>query len=150
MPKEFIKLEFTETVLLDNLDSTIEKMKQLHKYNIDFLLDDFGTGYSSLSYLHKLPIRVLKIDKSFVDDIYAESNNTQVIVNAIMLMAEQLGIKCIIEGVETQQLVDYFKQKGVYGIQGYFFHKPMFSEELSELLCNTPDHGYEPKQNTAS
>jgi len=88
VPNDFIKLEFTENILLDNVDQTIEKMEKLHQNNIDFLLDDFGTGYSSLAYLHKLPISTLKIDKSFVTDFRSESNDTQAIVNAILVMTE--------------------------------------------------------------
>jgi diguanylate cyclase (GGDEF)-like protein len=136
VPNEFIKLEFTENVLLDNFDRTIEKMKSLHGNNIDFLLDDFGTGYSSLAYLHKLPIKLLKIDKSFITDFYSQGKDTQAIVNAIMVMTEQLGIQCIVEGVEKQQHVDYFKHKGVHGMQGFFFYKPMTGEKLFQLLSN--------------
>lgn len=136
VPNGFIKLEFTENVLLDNVDLTIEKMEKLHQNNIDFLLDDFGTGYSSLAYLHKLPISILKIDKSFVAAFYSEKNNTQAIVNAILVMTEQLGIQCIAEGVELQQQVDYFKKKGVHGMQGFFYHRPMSGEALQTLLCD--------------
>jgi len=134
VPNEFIKLEFTENVLLDNIDSTIEKMKKLRENKVDFLLDDFGTGYSSLSYLHKLPIWLLKIDKSFVTDFSAENSDTKAIVNAIMVMTEQLNIKCIIEGVELKEHVEFFKMNRVHGMQGYFFYKPMPGEELTALL----------------
>jgi len=135
VPNQFIKLEFTENVLVDNLDSIILKMEKLQKNNIDFLLDDFGTGYSSLSYLHKLPIWLLKIDKSFITDFHLHHQDKQAIVNAIMAITEQLDIKCIIEGVELQEHADYFKEKGVYGMQGYFYHKPMSGDALLELLC---------------
>jgi EAL domain-containing protein (putative c-di-GMP-specific phosphodiesterase class I) len=135
VPNQFIKLEFTENVLLDNLESIIEKMEELQKNNIDFLLDDFGTGYSSLSYLHKLPIWLLKIDKSFITDFHLQHENKQAIVNAIMAITEQLGIKCIIEGVELQEHADYFREKGVYGMQGFFYYKPMPGDALQALLC---------------
>ena len=137
VPNDFIKLEFTENVLLDNIEQTIEKMEKLHENDIDFLLDDFGTGYSSLSYLHKLPISILKIDKSFVTSFHAEENDTRAIVNAILVMAEQLAIKCIIEGVELKEHVDYFKEKGVHGMQGFYYYKPMPGAALQELLCGT-------------
>lgn len=136
VPNSFIKLEFTENVLLDNLGATIEKMEKLRDNHIDFLLDDFGTGYSSLSNLHKLPIWLLKIDKSFITDFFSNNNDTQAIVNAILVMAEQLGIKCIIEGVERQEQVEYFIEKGVHGMQGYYFHKPMAGEALRALLLD--------------
>lgn len=136
-PNDFIKLEFTENVLLDNIDATIEKMEKLHDNNIDFLLDDFGTGYSSLSYLHKLPISILKIDKSFVTDFYSQKNDTSAIVHAILVMTEQLEIQCIVEGVELQEHIDFFKEKGVHGMQGFYYYKPMPGIELQGLLCNT-------------
>ena len=135
VPNKFIKLEFTENVLLDNLESISEKMGRFKKNNIDFLLDDFGTGYSSLSYLYKLPIWLLKIDKSFITDFHLQHENKQAIVNAIMVITEQLGIKCIVEGVELQVHADYFKEKGVYGMQGFFYYKPMPGEALQKLLC---------------
>ena len=136
IPNDFIKLEFTENVLLDNIDATIKKMEKLQQKNIDFLLDDFGTGYSSLSYLHKLPISLIKIDKSFVDDFFSATNDTQAIINAILVMAEELGIKCIIEGVETEQQVNFFKKKNVHGMQGYYYHRPVAGDELLKLLEN--------------
>lgn len=136
VPNQFIKLEFTENVLLNNLDTTIRKMKKLRENDIDFLLDDFGTGYSSLSYLHKLPIWLLKIDKSFITDFHKQHGDKQAIVNAILVMAEQLGIKCIIEGVELQEHVDYFTEKGVYGMQGFFYYRPMSGVDLQKLVCN--------------
>ena len=86
-------------------------MERLRDKNIEFLLDDFGTGFSSLSYLHKLPIWLLKIDKSFIADFCSNNMDAKAIVNAIMVMAEQLNIKCIIEGVEVQEHVDYFTEK---------------------------------------
>ena len=137
IPNEFIKLEFTENVLLDNIDQTIEKMEKLHENDIDFLLDDFGTGYSSLSYLHKLPISILKIDKSFVTAFLSDKNDTRAIVNAILVMTEQLDIKCIIEGVELEEHINFFKEKGVHGMQGFYYHKPMLDTALHELLGGT-------------
>ncbi len=134
VPNHFIKLEFTESVLLGDIDTNIEKMEKLHVNDIDFLLDDFGTGYSSLSYLHKLPIWFLKIDKSFVTDLYSNQNNSQAIVNAILVMSEQLGIKCIVEGIEHQEDMDFFKEKGMHGMQGFLFHRPMHGEKLLTLL----------------
>jgi len=112
-------------------------MEKLNESGIDFLLDDFGTGYSSLSYLHKLPIWLLKIDKSFVTDFFAEVNDTQAIHSAILILTEKLGIKCIVEGVELEQQAHYFKSKGIYGMQGYFFYKPMVGFDLTALVCTS-------------
>ena len=138
VPNSFIKLEFTENVLLDNIDQTIEKMEKLHENDIDFLLDDFGTGYSSLSYLHKLPISILKIDKSFITAFHSDINDTQAIVNAILVMTEQLDIECIVEGVELKEHVEFFKEKGVHGMQGFYYYKPMPGAALQELLFGIP------------
>ena len=134
LPENFIKLEFTENLLLDDVETTIEKMQQLTDRGIDFLLDDFGTGYSSLAYLHKLPIKLLKIDKSFITDFHTQHKDKQAIVNAIMVMAEQLGIACIIEGVELEEHASYFREKTVYGMQGYYFYKPMAGAELLKIV----------------
>jgi EAL domain-containing protein (putative c-di-GMP-specific phosphodiesterase class I) len=134
LPEKFIKLEFTESLLLDDVESTIAKMQELIDTGIDFLLDDFGTGYSSLAYLHKLPIYLLKIDKSFITDFDTQHKDKQAIVNAILVMAEQLGIECIIEGVEQEEHAKYFREKNVHGMQGYYFYKPMPGTELLDLL----------------
>jgi EAL domain-containing protein (putative c-di-GMP-specific phosphodiesterase class I) len=113
-------------------------MEKLHENDIDFLLDDFGTGYSSLSYLHKLPISILKIDKSFITAFHSDINDTQAIVNAILVMTEQLDIECIVEGVELKEHVEFFKEKGVHGMQGFYYYKPMPGAALQELLFGIP------------
>jgi len=87
----------------------------------------------SVPAIHRFP---LKTDKSFVNEIYAEENNTQAILSAILILTEKLGIKCIVEGVETQQQVDYFKSHNIHGMQGYFFYKPMLDTDLTNLVCN--------------
>lgn len=129
-----IRLEFTENMLVDNMDYTIQIMKQLKQHNIRFMLDDFGTGYSSLSYLYKLPISAIKIDKSFVSGDDGQDIANQVIVETIIAMSEKMNLKCVVEGVETKESASYFINKNVYGIQGYHYHKPMPAEELLKLL----------------
>ena len=86
--------------------------------------------------MHKLPIWLLKIDKSFVNEIHSEENGTQATLSAILILTEKLGIKCIVEGVETQQQVDYFKSQDIHGMQGHFFYKPMIDTDLIYLVCN--------------
>ncbi len=133
-PTEFIKLEFTENVLAQNIDTTVGKMNRLIDHGIDFMLDDFGTGYSSLSYLHRLPVNILKIDKSFVSNIEQQTPEQRTIIDAILVMADKLDIKCLVEGVETEQDYRYMKSRNIYGMQGYYFHRPMADEQLVKLL----------------
>ncbi|MCB1739907.1 MAG: EAL domain-containing protein [Gammaproteobacteria bacterium] len=129
-----LRLEITESAALDNIDDTIRKIQRLNKVGIGFALDDFGTGYSSLSHLHRLPVSALKIDRSFVTGISRHPEN-QVIADATIAMATHLQLECIVEGVETQDDVDYFKDRPIHAMQGYFFAKPMSEEAFFELLA---------------
>ena len=131
-----IRLEFTENILIDNIDDTIAKMEELLASNIKFILDDFGTGYSSLSYLHKLPIRTIKIDKSFVTGFKYKSYANKAIVDAIIAMADRLDLRCVIEGVETKDDADYFISKNIYAMQGYYYYRPLTGTGLIELLTH--------------
>ena len=137
VPNHFIKLEFTENVLAQNIKHVTSKMQQLIDNDIEFLLDDFGTGYSSLSYLHKLPVKTLKIDKEFVSNFDPGNDDRQPIVDAIMVMSEKLEVNVIVEGVETQQDLEYFGSKDVYAMQGYFMHVPMRDDDLQQLLLES-------------
>jgi diguanylate cyclase len=134
---ESIRLEFTENILIDNINDAISKMEQLTDANILFMLDDFGTGYSSLSYLHKLPIRTIKIDKSFVTGFNTKSYANRVIVDAMIAMAERMELNCIIEGVETQDDANYFISKGVHAMQGYHYYRPLAEADFLALLNGT-------------
>lgn len=131
-----LRLEFTESMLVDDIESTIQSMTQLNDYDIKFLLDDFGTGYSSLSYLYRLPVSAIKIDKIFVSGDDNSDIENKVIVETIIAMSEKMELKCIVEGVETKQSADYFIDKNVFAIQGYYYHKPVSGDELLELLKN--------------
>ena len=135
-PTHFLKLEFTENILAQNIDATIGKMNRLIDHGIEFMLDDFGTGYSSLSYLHRLPVRVLKIDKSFVSNITQQSKDQRIIVDAILALSNELGIECLVEGVETVDDYHYLKDRKLYGMQGYHFHKPMNAGQLCQILTD--------------
>ncbi len=130
-----VQLEITEGMVLKNIDETIEKMKKLKQLGISFSIDDFGTGYSSLAYLKRLPINILKIDKSFVTDVTTNSNDS-VIVETIIAMAQHMKIEIVAEGVETQQTMDFLKTKGCMKFQGYLFGKPLSLKELILLLKN--------------
>ena len=129
-----IRLEFTENILIDNIDSTILKMEELLAAGIKFILDDFGTGYSSLSYLHKLPIRTIKIDQSFVTGFKYKSYANKAIVDAIIAMTKRMDLRCVIEGVETKDDADYFISKDVFAMQGYYYYRPLSGKNLIQLL----------------
>ena len=130
-----LQLEITESLLMQDVQITMETLKQLKFLGFGLYLDDFGTGYSSLSYLHSLPIDTLKIDRSFVRAIDLQGNNSE-IVEAIVMMAKSLGLKVIAEGIETPaQLARLQTLECFYG-QGYLFTKPLNSHSLANWLIN--------------
>ncbi len=128
-----LKLELTESLLLNDIEETIAKMKRLADIGIQFSLDDFGTGYSSLQYLKQLPLYQLKIDKSFVDDLVNDSSD-QAIVRTIIAMAHSLGLSVIAEGVETKEQQQRLLAEGCTQYQGYLFSKPLPITEFYKLL----------------
>jgi EAL domain-containing protein (putative c-di-GMP-specific phosphodiesterase class I) len=128
-----LKMELTESMLLDNVDSIIITMNALKKMGIRFSLDDFGTGYSSLQYLKLLPLYQLKIDQSFVRDIVIDSSD-QAIVRTIIAMAHTLNLSVIAEGVETAEQQDLLLNNGCKHYQGYLFSKPVPIEAFEALL----------------
>lgn len=131
-----LRLELTESMLHDNIESTIVKMETLRQLGIRFSLDDFGTGYSSLSYLKMLPLDQLKIDKSFVDDIFDDPSHAA-IARTIMALAKSLDLNVVAEGVETQQQLDWLLANGCKAFQGYFFSHPLpINEVEARLLAN--------------
>ncbi|OGT20635.1 MAG: hypothetical protein A2342_04215, partial [Gallionellales bacterium RIFOXYB12_FULL_54_9] len=119
-----LKLELTESMLLENIEDTIASMKALKSIGVQFSLDDFGTGYSSLQYLKRLPLDQLKIDQSFVRDIVADGSD-QAIVRTIIAMAHSLNLKVIAEGVETEVQRQCLLSMGCTHFQGYLFGKPV-------------------------
>lgn len=130
---EHLKLELTESIVLDNVDDTIAKMHALKQVGVRFSMDDFGTGYSSLSYLTRLPLDQLKIDQSFVRNIGTKSTDA-VIVQTIIGMANNLGMEVIAEGVETQAQCDFIRGAGCMRYQGYLFGKPVPIEQFEAQL----------------
>jgi len=128
-----LKLELTESVLLDNVAGIVETMNTLNEIGVRFSLDDFGTGYSSLQYLKKLPLHQLKIDQSFVRDLAVDSSD-KAIVNTVIAMAHSLNLEVIAEGVETEEQRQYLESAGCTHYQGYFFGKPMPIKQFKEAL----------------
>ncbi|ABM04366.1 ammonium transporter [Psychromonas ingrahamii 37] len=128
-----IEIEITEGVLLTDVDRCIEVMSDLKSLGIKISIDDFGTGYSSLSYLKRLPIDVLKIDKSFVDDCAISLEDGEICATIINL-AINLELTTVAEGVETQEQLDFLVAHGCDTYQGYFFHKPNSAQVIEKLL----------------
>ncbi len=119
-----LKLELTESMVLENVDDTIAKMHELRRFGLSFSMDDFGTGYSSLQYLKRLPLDQIKIDQSFVGEITRDTNDA-VIVQTIIAMSAALGLDVIAEGVETEAQSKFLDARGCHSFQGYFFGRPM-------------------------
>lgn len=130
---EQLELEITESLLLNSVEETSEKLMRLKEMNIKVSIDDFGTGYSSLSYLRTLPVDTLKIDKSFIDVISGDENGKN-IVNTIITLAHTLSMTVIAEGVEYNEQLDYLKSQSCDCIQGFLFSKPLISEDVDELV----------------
>ncbi|MBS3952079.1 MAG: EAL domain-containing protein [Methylomicrobium sp.] len=131
---ELLKLELTESLVLDNIEDTIIKMNNLRELGVRFSLDDFGTGYSSFSYLTQLPLDQLKIDRSFVHNIGLKSSDA-IIVQTIIGMARNLGIEVIAEGVETEAQLTFLQQHGCHTYQGYLFSKPVPIQEFANVAA---------------
>ena len=128
-PKK-LKLELTESLLLDNVEDIIARMTALKAHGIGFSLDDFGTGYSSLSYLKRLPLDQLKIDQSFVRDVLIDHNDAA-IARTIVALAQSMGLNVIAEGVETEEQRKFLAANGCTSYQGYLFGRPMPADDFS-------------------
>ena len=133
IPANCLRYEVTENGLMRDHQSAIDTMLSLSFLGVQLALDDFGTGYSSLKYLKELPIDGIKIDRSFVQDIGIDSSD-ETIIEAMLSMANSLGMYCIAEGVETEQQLAFFRERHCYLIQGYLFGRPMPAEQMTEFL----------------
>ena len=127
-----LELEITESLIMDNVESAIATLTQLKDLGTFLAIDDFGTGYSSLSYLKRLPIQILKVDRSFIMDIPHDKDDME-ITAAVIAMAHKLGLKVVAEGVEDKDQLDFLKRNKCDYIQGYYFGKPT---PISELLSS--------------
>ena len=133
-----LKLELTETLVIDDIEDTITKMNALKEVGVNFSMDDFGTGYSSLSYLTRLPLTELKIDQSFVRNIGVKPSDAR-IVQTIIDMAKNLEIEVIAEGVETEAQYSFLEQHGCKLYQGYLFGRPVPVELFEEIIYGRQD-----------
>ena len=127
-----LKLELTESVVVDNLDEVIEKMKLLKSYGFKMAMDDFGTGYSSLSYLKNLPFDFIKIDKSFVTDMI-ENKDDAILIKTILTISKQFNFAVIAEGVETKEHIEFLKDLKCDFYQGYVKSKPIPANKFKKL-----------------
>lgn len=130
-----IKLELTESLLIENIDAIIEKMKALKNLGVQFSMDDFGTGYSSLSYLTKLPFDQLKIDQSFIRNI-GINDLDNIIIKTIIGMGESLNMRVIAEGVETEQQLDFLLKHQCDYFQGFLFSQPIVLNAFENLVVS--------------
>jgi diguanylate cyclase (GGDEF)-like protein/PAS domain S-box-containing protein len=147
-----VKLEITESVVMENVDTATDMLRQLRGLGVKLAIDDFGTGYSSLSYLHRFPIDTLKIDRSFVTRM-SENNENVEIVRTIVVLAQNLGMDVVAEGVETNEQLVILQKLGCENGQGYFFSKPVNADGAEKIIAETygaltsPARALNPQQN---
>ena len=133
VPPALLKLELTESQLVEDMEGTIATMEALRTHGVGFSLDDFGTGYSSLAYLKRMPLDQLKIDRSFVRDLLSDPNDAA-IVETIIALSRSLGLEVIAEGVESTEQRDMLLQSGCRYYQGFFFSRPLPEDALMPFL----------------
>lgn len=133
LPPGCLELEITETVLMNSVEENVEKLLELKRLGVRLALDDFGTGYSSLTYLKKLPIQVLKIDKSFVDDL-TSGDKTSGMIGSIIQLSHRLGLQVVAEGVETYEQQLRLQDYNCDMIQGYLISRPISEADTLSLL----------------
>jgi diguanylate cyclase (GGDEF)-like protein/PAS domain S-box-containing protein len=133
LPAQYLELELTEGVAMDDPLGAIAMMDKLHARGVRMSIDDFGTGYSSLSYLKRFKVYKLKIDQSFVRDI-TDDPEDKAIVNAIISLADSLGLKTIAEGVETEGQLAFLREQGCDEVQGYYYSKPLSADDFEAFM----------------
>jgi diguanylate cyclase (GGDEF)-like protein/PAS domain S-box-containing protein len=129
VPPRMMELEITESCVMEDPEMALHILQECHDMGMRITIDDFGTGYSSLSYLKKFPLDVLKIDQSFVADV-PEDEDDAAIIDTIIAMGHRLNLSVIAEGVETEAQAGFLREHGCDNVQGYFYYRPMPSEEL--------------------
>ncbi len=130
---DYIEIEITESLIMKDLDVTLNILKDLKSIGVRISLDDFGTGYSSLNYLKRLPIDTIKIDKSFIDEI-TEDSKEEAIAESIIALAHKMNLSVVAEGIETQKQLEFIKEQKCDKAQGYYFSKPLPVDEIERLL----------------
>jgi diguanylate cyclase (GGDEF)-like protein len=133
LPGRCIGLEITESLLIENLANTAKLLEQIQSYGVEISVDDFGTGYSSMAYLKMLPARTLKIDRTFVQGVPENMDDSR-ILRAMIVFGKSLNLKIVIEGIETKEQAQFCRKYGADFLQGYLFSKPIPSEAFEQLL----------------
>lgn len=133
LPSSAIEIELTEQVFIENIIQHEDFMRKLTNSGVSLSIDDFGVGYSSLSYLKNFPVDTLKIDRSFIKDLPHDYNDV-CIIKAIISLATSIDLKVIAEGVENKEQLNFLNQQGCQFIQGYYFSKPLTSEQITKKL----------------
>jgi EAL domain-containing protein (putative c-di-GMP-specific phosphodiesterase class I) len=128
-----LQLELTETALMTDSPGILQRMDALANIGVGFSLDDFGTGYSSLSYLNRFPIRIIKVDKSFIAGIPDDARQAA-IVNAVIAMGHELGIKVVAEGVEAARQGEFLREAGCDLAQGFYYSRPLSADACADIL----------------
>ncbi len=134
LPPERLELEITESILLDEGDTSAAALRALREVGVRLVLDDFGTGYSSLSYLRRLPLDSIKIDRSFIDGLDSDDANLP-IVQAVIALAHGLGIEVVAEGIETAGQLARLRELVCDRGQGFYYARPQPPEQLAALLA---------------
>jgi EAL domain-containing protein (putative c-di-GMP-specific phosphodiesterase class I) len=129
-----LEIELTESMLMQNVEATLDTLHQLRDMGVRLAIDDFGTGYSSLSYLKRFPLHTLKIDRSFVKDLPRDAEDAA-ITKAIIGMAHSLRLAVVAEGVETPEQLAFLRQHGCDDVQGFLFSRPVSAEDFGALLA---------------
>lgn len=132
-PASNLTLEITESLLMEDVEQSIELMNQLRKLSLKLSIDDFGTGYSSLAYLKNIPVDELKIDRSFIMDV-PEKQDACAIVSTIIYLARKLGFHTVAEGIETKEQLEFLRNEQCEQFQGFYFSKPLPASEMTKML----------------
>lgn len=132
---QWLELEITETILMENVEAAASILRQLHQEGVRFAIDDFGTGYSSLSYLSRLHVDKLKIDQSFIHNL-STNPDAAAVANAIISLGHGLKMDVIAEGVEIKEDLDYLSTHGCDQVQGYYLGRPAAAGSVTEMLGN--------------
>lgn len=136
LPCTNLKLEVTETMLMENADTAAEMLQRLHDMGVKLAIDDFGTGYSSLGYLYRFPVDMIKIDRSFITNIDRSGEQVE-LVRTIMTLAWNLGLEAVAEGIETSLQLSQLRALGCQYAQGYLFSKPLTADAATQYIETT-------------
>lgn len=132
IPSDLVELEITESAFFEDIGLFRSTLEKLRDFGFHILMDDFGTGYSSLMMLHSVPIDVIKLDKSFIDDYEDETGSST--IQCVLNLAKMLKLPVVAEGVETKEQYWYLKNSGCDMIRGFYFSKPMPTEEYLKII----------------